>query len=124
MWRYFIKPRAGKYAKGNGISSKSASKKVVHKTGEFLGNKIVDPAAKSKGDKIVKPKHVINENPRNVEEIIILEEKREEILNELRQVLQKRNIIKYLSFQFATKTMHRNKWFIKWPIYYLQKGKV
>ena len=117
MRRYFIKPRAGKYAKGNGISSKPASKKVLYKTSEFLGNKIVDLAAKLKDDKIVKPKHVIDKNPRNVEEIIILEEKREEILNELRQVLQKRNI-KYLSFQFATKTMHWNKWFIKWPIYY------
>ena len=35
-------------------------------------------------DKIVKPKHVIDENPKNVEEIIILPEKRKEILNELR----------------------------------------
>ena len=62
---------------------KSASRKVVHKaaeaTDEFLGNKIAD--------KIVKPKHVIDENPRNFEEIIISPEKREEILNELRQVL-------------------------------------
>ena len=31
--------------------------------------------------------HVIDENLRNVEEIINLPEKREEILNELRQVL-------------------------------------
>ena len=61
---------------------KTASKKVVHKaaeaTGEFIGIKITD--------NIVKPKHVINENPRNVEEITISPEKREEILNELRQV--------------------------------------
>ena len=46
---------------------KTASKKVVHKAaetiGEFIGNKIVD--------KIVKTKYVIVENPRNVEEIII-----------------------------------------------------
>ena len=52
---------------------KSASKKLGHKaaeaTSEFLGNKIAD--------KIVKP----------VEKIIIPPEKREEILNELRQVL-------------------------------------
>ena len=56
---------------------KTFSKKVVHKaaeaTGEFLRNKIAN--------KIVKPKHVIDENPRNVEEIIIPPEKREEILN-------------------------------------------
>ena len=62
---------------------KTASKKVVDEaaeaTGEFIGNKIAD--------KIVKPKHVIDENPRNVEEIIIPPEKREEILNELRQLL-------------------------------------
>ena len=52
---------------------KTASKKVVHKaaeaTGEFLRNKIAE--------KIVKPKHVIDENPRNDEYIIILSEKKE-----------------------------------------------
>ena len=37
-------------------------------------------------DKIVKPKHAIDGNPENVEEIIPSDE-REEILNELRQVL-------------------------------------
>ena len=62
---------------------KTASKNVVHKaaegTGQFIGNKIAN--------KIVKPKHAIDENPKNVEEIIILPEKREEIINELRQVL-------------------------------------
>ena len=61
----------------------NTSKKVVHKapeaTGEFIGNKIVD--------KIVKTKPVIDENPRNVEEIIIPPEKREEISNKLRKVL-------------------------------------
>ena len=36
-------------------------------------------------DKVLKPKHVINENSRNVEEIIIPPEK--ETLNKLRQVL-------------------------------------
>ena len=59
------------------------SKKVVHKaaqaTDRFIGNKIAD--------KIAKPKHVTDENPRNVEEIIIPPEKTEEILNELRQAL-------------------------------------
>ena len=51
---------------------KTASKKVVHKaaeaTGEFLRNKIAD--------KIVKPKHVIDENLRNDEDIIILSKKK------------------------------------------------
>ena len=50
---------------------KTASKKAFHKTGEFLGNKIADAVAELKEDKIVKPKHVIDENPRNIKEIII-----------------------------------------------------
>ena len=54
---------------------KTASKKVAHKaaeaTSEFIGSKIPD--------KFVKPK--------SVAEMIIPLEKREEILNELRQVL-------------------------------------
>ena len=62
---------------------KTASKKVVYKaveaTGEFIGNKIPD--------KIVKQKAVIDENSRNIEEIIVPPEKREEILNELGQLL-------------------------------------
>ena len=70
---------------------KTSSKKVVHKTaeeiGESIGNKIADAAAKSNDDKIMKRKPVFDENPRNGEEIIISPEKREEILNELRQAL-------------------------------------
>ena len=58
---------------------KTPSEKVLYKsaeaTGEFIGNKIV------------KPKLVIDYNSRSVEEIIIPPEKREEILSELRQVL-------------------------------------
>ena len=63
---------------------KTATKKVAHKAaeakGKFIGNKI--------GDKIVKPKPAPDVNSRNDEEIIIPLEKIEEILNELRQVLQ------------------------------------
>ena len=73
---------------------KTASKNVVHKaaeaTGDFIGNKIAD--------KIVKLKLLSDKNSIDVEEIIIPPEKREEILNELRQVLQKWNTIKYLSY--------------------------
>ena len=62
---------------------KTASKKVVHKaseaTGEFIGDNIAD--------KTVKPKPVPGENSRNVEEIVIPPEKKQEILNESRQVL-------------------------------------
>ena len=57
--------------------------KVVHyaaeATGKFIGNKIAD--------KFVKLKPVPDMNLRDIEEILILQEKREEILNELRQVL-------------------------------------
>ena len=62
---------------------KTATKKVAHKVaeakGEFIENKIAN--------KIVKPKAVPDDNSRNVEEIIIPSEQREEILKELRQVL-------------------------------------
>ena len=55
---------------------KTASKKVFHKaaeaTGGFIGNKIAY--------KIVKETPVIDENSINVEEIIVPQEKREEIL--------------------------------------------
>ena len=58
---------------------KTASKKVFHKTGEFLRNKLVDVVTNSYSDKIVKTK--------DVKEIIIPPEKREEMLNKLREVL-------------------------------------
>ena len=58
---------------------KTASKKVVHKTGEFIGNKIADAVTKSNDDNIEKQKPI--------EEIIIPLEKRDEILNKLRKVL-------------------------------------
>ena len=52
-------------------------KKVDHEaaeaTGEFIGNKIAD--------KTLKPKPVLDENSRNVKEMIILPEQKEEILN-------------------------------------------
>ena len=68
----------------------TAFKKVVHKAADFLGNKIADAVTKSNDDKIVKQEHV--------EEIIIPLEKRDEILNKLRKVLQKWNTIKYLNY--------------------------
>ena len=66
---------------------KTTSKKVVHKTGEILGNKISDAVTKSNINKIVKTVTGINESSRNLEELIIPPEKRKEILNELRQAL-------------------------------------
>ena len=49
-------------------------------------------------DKTVKPNYVIDTNPRNVKEIIISLEKREEILTKLGQVFKKWNTIKCLSY--------------------------
>ena len=48
---------------------KTAFKKVVHETGEFMGNKIADAVTKSNDDKI--------EQQEPVEEIIIPIEKRD-----------------------------------------------
>ena len=96
IWRYSIEPRAKKYIKGCGFLSfaskykkhlldaglgslKTTSEKVVHKTSEFLGNKIADALTNLYGNKFMKSKPV--------EEITIPLEKREETLNELRQVL-------------------------------------
>ena len=62
---------------------KTDSNNVVHKAGEFIGNKIADAITKSNDDEIVRP----DEHLRNVEEIIISLEKRDEILNKLRKVL-------------------------------------
>ena len=95
-----IEPRTRKYVTGFGFLSfarnykkqlseigldslKTASRKVIDKTAEgtseFIGNKYAD--------KIVKPKHLIHKNSWNAEEIIIPTEKREKILNKLRQLL-------------------------------------
>ena len=95
MRRYSIEPRTSKYVKGyrylsfarkykkqlldTGLDSlKTPSKKVVHKAGEFLGNKITDGVTKLDDDKIVKQEAA--------EGIIIPLEERDEILNKLRKV--------------------------------------
>ena len=59
------------YWKQDQMLSKLLLKKAVHKTGEFLGNKIADSVAKSNDDIIVKTKPV--------EEIITPPQKKEEI---------------------------------------------
>ena len=68
---------------------KTAFKKVVHKAGEFLRNKIAEAVTKSNDDKIKKQEPV--------EEIIITLEKRDEIFNKLRKILEKWITIKYLN---------------------------
>ena len=77
---------------GTGLDSiKTASKKTVFKAGGFVGNKNPDASTKSNHVKIVKP----DETPKNVVEIIIPQEKRDEILDKLRKALKKWNTIKY-----------------------------
>ena len=67
-----------------------ASKKGFYKPGKLLGNKIADAVTKSNGNKTVKQQPV--------EEIIIPREERDEILNELRELLlRKQKTMKYLS---------------------------
>ena len=85
MTQYSLEPRKRKYVKGYVFLSfarkyekqlwdtrpdslKTASKKVVHKTSEFLGNKTTDAITNSYDDKIVKQEPV--------EEIIIKPEKK------------------------------------------------
>ena len=55
---------------------KTGSNKVVHRAGEFLGNKIADAIAKSNNYKVAKT----DKNPRNVEKINVSPEKRDQIL--------------------------------------------
>ena len=107
MQQYSTEPRIRECVKGYGFSSfarkykkplsntgldvlKTASKKVVHKASEFIGNKIADAVTNSNDDNIQKKKAV--------EEILIPPEKRDEISNQLRKVLKKWNTIKYLNY--------------------------
>ena len=60
-------------------SDQKAAQKATEATGEFIENKIAD--------KIVKTKPMLDENSRNVEEIIIPPDKREEIIKKFRRVL-------------------------------------
>ena len=89
MWRISIEPRTGKYFKGYGFlffarkcekqlldTRLNASKKVVHKWSEFIGNKITGAVTKS---------NIVKQEP--IEEIIVPPEKGVEILNTLKRVL-------------------------------------
>ena len=69
--RYGFSSFARKYQKQLLDKGLDASKKVVHKAGEYLGNKIADAVTKSNDDNIAKQE--------SVEEIIIPPEKRKEI---------------------------------------------
>ena len=77
---YYSRENIKKQLLDTGLDAvKTASKKLVHKAGEFIGNKIADAVTKSNDDNIGKPELV--------EEIIIPLEKRDEILNKLRKIL-------------------------------------
>ena len=67
---------ATKYRKQLLDTGQYPSKTASKATDEFIGNEIAD--------KTVKPNHAIDENPRNIEEMIIPPETREEMLNKLR----------------------------------------
>ena len=95
MARYSIEPKPRKYVKGYGFyhlqenikkiigyrtrCCKHCLQKVVHKAGEFIGNKIANIGTMSNDDNI--------EKQEPVEEAIIQSEKRDEILNKLRKLL-------------------------------------
>ena len=67
MYFYHLAENMKKQLLNTGLDSlKTASNKVVHKEGKFLGNKIADALTKSNDHKIVKQE--------TVEEIIILPE--------------------------------------------------
>ena len=72
MWQYFIEPRTRKYVKGYRFLSFARKHK-----------------RNSNNDDIQKQEPV--------EEIIILPEKRDELINKLGKVLQKWNTMKYLN---------------------------
>ena len=93
---YSIEPKTRKYVRGYGFLSfarkykkqlsdtglaavKTASKKLVHKVGEFIGNKITDAITKSNNDNI--------EIQEPVEEIIIPSEEKVEILKKIHRII-------------------------------------
>ena len=76
---YHLREKISKLLDRGLDSLKTVSKKVVHKTGKFLGNKIADVMTKSNGDKIVKQEPA--------EEIIILPKVRDEMLSKSRHAL-------------------------------------
>ena len=91
MTRYSIEPRTRKLKLMDLLSfarkfkrhlldkGLDASKKVIHKAGEYLGDKIADA--------VIKSNNVNIEKQEPVEEIIIPPKKREEIVNKLRKLL-------------------------------------
>ena len=69
-------------------SVKTASKKVGYKKAEDIGELIENKIS----EKIVKANPLLDENSRNIEEIIFLTEKSQDALNEFRQILYNRTL--------------------------------
>ena len=69
-------------------SLKTDSKKIVYKTGKFLGNKIANSITRLYGDKIVKTKPAVDESSRDVEETIIPPEKRRKNIRRIKTVIK------------------------------------
>ena len=132
MQRYSVEPRARKYIKWCGFlpfarkykkqllldSLKTTSKKVVHKTGELLWNKIADALNKSNDHKIIKP----DENLKSCDLKIIPLEKRDEILTKKNISLKSnaKNIViikRFNCIKICDEKMNRSKLFIKPSIF-------
>ena len=64
--------------------------KVAELTGKFIGNRIAD--------KIMKLKPVPDENPKNVEEIVIPLEKKKRNIKRIKTSIIKWNATKYLNY--------------------------
>ena len=121
MRRYSIESRIRKHVKGYGFLSfegkykkqlmdtvldslKIASKKVVHKAGEFVVNQIEDTATKSNDDKVMKQEPA--------EEIIILSEKKRWNIKQIEKSIIKMEhykISKLLNYSSLSKFVTR-KW--------------
>ena len=89
MTRYFIEPRIRKHVKGYGLLSvaRNLSDKYVKKVIGYCYKNRTRSCKKKNAEKIVKPQFVSYVISRDVERIVITPEKRQEIVNKLRQVL-------------------------------------
>ena len=80
-------------AKAGLDTSKTTSKKLVHKTGEWTWELIWNKIS----EKNSKPKSVPNENSRNVGEIVIPAEKRQDT-KQIKTIVIRWSITKYLNY--------------------------
>ena len=101
--RYSTEPRTRKYVKEYGLLSFAkkykkqlmntelkASKRVVHKAGEFMKNKIADAISTSNDDNI--------EKQEPIDEIIIPLEKKRKNIKQIERSIIKWDTIKYLNY--------------------------